>query len=258
MSRVSEFQFLFREGVVSGDSSRVAPLLVGGKLPEKRFAIHQRNYQSSLVTALATKFPATVWLVGSSFFTEAAARFVRDYSPQGPIIAEYGGMFPHFLASSTPAGDLPYLEEFAELEWRLGHIAIAVSEHSVPLQELQAVPEDALPATILRLQPGLSYFEVTWPVDELIKLYLNDSAPAQFSMHPEDAALELQGARGEFVIQRLERAEYIFRNSISEGRSIGEAAEHALEINDSFDPGPALVTLFAAELVTGIFPGKKS
>ncbi len=254
MPALAETQLHFRDAVVLGDVHHIAPLVVGGQYPEKRLSIHQRNYQTSLVDALLVKFPATTWLAGTSFITETAQRFVREQPPEAPCIAEYGGSFPAFLSSCPGAEQLPYIGEFGELEWQIGKVAIAVNAPPVDSELFSAIDADALPDTRITLQCGLRYLHTSWPVDELIKLYLTEMAPEYFEISPSDAWIEVRGARGEFQISRLEAAEFIFRKSILDGFSIGDAAERALDTNAGFDPGQALRTLIAANLATAIGP----
>src|SRR6516164_6692405 len=64
MWRLAEIQSDFRDAVVDGITERISQSLVGGYHPEKRLAIHQRNYQASLTDSLLTRFPATHWLLG--------------------------------------------------------------------------------------------------------------------------------------------------------------------------------------------------
>lgn len=252
MPALAETQLRFRDAMVHGDVQHVAPLLVGGRDPEKRLVVHQRNYQTSLVDALMVKFPATGWLTGTPFLTEAARQFVRKHPPQAPCIAEYGGAFPGFLSLCPGAGRMPYLGEFAQFEWHVGHVAIAIDAAPVPSEEFSAIDGDALPDTLLTLQSGLRYLRASWPVDEVLKLYLTETAPDHLELSPADVWIEVRGARGEFHFSRLDAAEFIFRKSISEGRSTGDAAECALDVNAGFDPGQALGALIAAGLVTAI------
>src|ERR671931_532493 len=91
MPKLSDIQSHFRDAVIQADSASLtslAPLLAGGDEPEKRLAIHQRNYRQSLVEALLVKFPATGWLMGTSFVMQAAERFVPEHRPTAPCIAE--------------------------------------------------------------------------------------------------------------------------------------------------------------------------
>src|SRR6516165_1172156 len=99
MPSLAEMQLRIRRAVVDGDTAGIAPLLIGGRDPGQRLAIHQRHYRSSLVAAIRTKFPATAWLLGMPFLDEAAKQFVRQQPPAAPCIAEYGEEFPRFISA---------------------------------------------------------------------------------------------------------------------------------------------------------------
>jgi hypothetical protein len=252
---LAEIQSRFRNVVIRGGAEDLAllkPLLSGGKKPETRLRIHQRNYSTSLLDALLTKFPATAWLVGTSFLTEAARQFVVEYPPQAPCIAEYGLGFPEFLSRLPGVERTPYISDFARLEWYLGKVAIAVDEEPVGRQEFSAIDPDDLPDMRLTLQSGLFYLDASWPVDELMKFHLSEAVPDRFEITPDGVRMEVRGARGEFYFNRLEDAPYAFRKSVRNGCSIGDAAECALGINARFDPGEALASLIAEGLVTAV------
>ena len=252
MLRLAEIQSHFRKAVVDGDTRGVATVLIGGYDPEKRLTVHQRNYQTGLVDSLLVKFPATAWLIGTPFVTEAAKHFAREHPPQAPCIAEYGAAFPDFLAGCPETQRLPYLRKFAQLEWYVGQVSIAVDDSPVSGKEFSIIDADALPETVLMLHSGLHYIDASWPVDELMKLYLMETAPDYFELSPDDVWIEVRGARGEFQLNRLDAASFTFRKSVLEGRSIGDAADGALDINPGFDPGPALAALIAEGLITVI------
>ena len=245
MQKLAELQSHFRNALIDCDVGQIAPILVGGREPQKRLTIHQRNYETSLVDALLMKFPATGWLLGTPFLTEAARRFVHEHPPQAPCIAEYGAAFPDFLSEHPGVEGLQYLRDFVELEWRVGHVAIAVDVLSLSAEAFSNVTSEMLPDMRLTLQPGLHYLKASWPVDELMKLYLTETAPNQLELARVDVRIEVRGACGEFRFNRLDACDFTFRRSVSEGRSIGEAAELALDVDDTFDPGQALAALLA-------------
>ena len=136
MPTLADLQESVRRAVVLGDTAALAPLLVGGRIAQKRLAIHHRHYETSLVTALLDRFPATAWLVGSVFLTETARQFVRERPPSRPCIAEYGEELPGFLSARPGTAELPYLCAFAELEWHLG---LATRLATLPLLGMIAV-----------------------------------------------------------------------------------------------------------------------
>jgi hypothetical protein len=252
---LADTQLLFRNALVYRDAASITSTLAGGPGLKQRLAIHQRNYETSLINALLGKFPAAVWLVGSTFVTEAARTFVHKHPPHAPCIADYGEMFPRFLSSCPGAERLLYLREFAELEWILGHISVAINQGALSLQELATFGSEALIDAIVELQPGVRYLQASWPIDELIHLYLSGTAPDSFVFNSANVWLQIRGARGEFQIDRLGEAEFVFRNSIAAGQPIGVAVERALDRDSNFDYGQALVTLVTDKLVTHMASG---
>jgi hypothetical protein len=249
---LADAQLRIRHAVVDGDTAAIAPLLSGGNAPERRLAIHQRHYRSSLMAAMRTKFPATAWLLGTPFLDEAARQFIRQHPPATPCIAEYGEEFPRFLSTHPGAARMPYLYSFAELEWHLGQVAIAVERLALAFETFSRFDVNTLMDTRLALQAGLRYLYASWPVDDLMKLYLSETAPSEYRLAPADVWLEVRGARGEFQINRLDLAEFVFRKAIWEGQSIGASAERALDIDAGFDVGQAFPALVGSGHVIGM------
>ena len=188
MFTLADIQAGIRDALVEGDATTVAPVLLGGSRSEQRLAIHQRHYVASLTRALVERFPATVWLVGSEVVTHAATSFIREHPPSRPCVAEYGDGFPRYLGAHPAAGPLPYLAQFAELEWHLGRLALATEESA-----------------------NVQYVHLDWALDELIGLYLTDTAPDQYVLRQEDAWLEIRGLRGELQMNRLAGEEFVRR-----------------------------------------------
>ena len=252
MPSLAETQLRIRRAVVDGDTAGIAPLLIGGRDPGQRLAIHQRHYRSSLVAAIRTKFPATAWLLGMPFLDEAAKQFVRQQPPAAPCIAEYGEEFPRFLSTYLDAPRVPFLCSFAELEWHLGQVAIAVDRPALALDAFSALEINTLMDASLMLQAGFRYLHASWPVDDLMKLYLTDTAHSEYRLAPTDVWLEVRGSRGEFHINRLNAAEFVFRKAVLDRQSIGNAAQRALDTNAEFDAGQAFTTLVNGGYVIAI------
>jgi hypothetical protein len=252
VSRLAETQADVRRAVVAGDPAAIVPMLVGGRDPARRVAIHQRNYETSLVNALLGKFPATAWLVGSGFLTQAAREFIRVHPPRAPCIAEYGEEFPGYLEARPHADRVPYMRALAELEWRVGHAAIAADRPVLRLDEVAGFDPETLCDAMLVIQDGVYFLAATWPVDELMKTYLAEQAPDQLQLAPGDFRFEIRGSRGAFQINRLDPGEFAFRKAIREGRTIGGSAELALEADPGFDTGRSLLQLITDGLAVTI------
>lgn len=254
MPSLADLQTDVRQALTSGDVTALESVLVGGTRAQGRLAIHQRQYEASLATALLEKFPATGWLIGSAMMMRVAKVFLRAYPPDRPCIAEYGSEFPTFLAAQDAEATLPYLQPFAELEWHVGQVSIAISEAPVAWSQLVCVGAEALPKVGLTLQPGLRHVHAAWAIDDLMKVYLTGSAPDRFTLADTDACIEIKGARGEVQFMRLDPATFLFRTALAMGRSLGDAAERALDRDERFDTAHALTALVVDGLVTALNP----
>jgi len=249
---LADVQQRIRDAVVADHLRAAAPLLIGGLNATRRLAIHRRHYEASLVAALMGRFPAAAWLMGSATIESAARVFVRAQPPTAPCIAEYGRDFPKFLAEWPGSERVPYLQAFADLDWHLGRLAVAVDLPAVTPDSIAAVPPDQLADTRLTIQAGTHYVEASRPVDDLFRLYLADDAQDRIELPETDVWVEVCGARGAFRFARLTQATFAFRVALARDISIGDAAARAWAVDASFDPGAALALLVDAGLVVAI------
>lgn len=177
--RLADVQREMTRAMVDGEAEpALRAALFGGGDPTRRLAVHTRHYASSLARAIVERFAATAWLTGSDLIVDAARAFVREHPPTRPCIAEYGEDFPAFLGRRPRASALPYLEQFATIDWLLGQLALATDERAVEI-------------------------EIDWSVDQLIGFYLSGGAPEHYELRQEHARLALRGSRGELWIQRI-------------------------------------------------------
>jgi hypothetical protein len=250
MPSLADLQIRVARAVVTGDVEPVAAALAGGPDPRKRLGIHARHYETSLTAALRDKFPAAAWLAGADLVASAARAYVHARPPRRPCIAEYGGDFPEFLASYGRAAALPYLQSFAELERAVAEVSIAIDLPPLTWPEIASLGPERLLDLSLVMQPGLRYLRSAWGVDELLTLYLENSAPEAFVLPKTDAFVEIRGARGALRMTRLDPATFAFRAALCAGRSIAAAAEGALTCDEAFDAGAALQQLTQSGLAT--------
>ena len=249
MLSLADLQGQVRQAVVLGDAPALDSLLVGGGDGRARLAIHRRHYESSLVRALLDRFPATVWLVGSDFVTQTARQFVRECPPSGPCLAEYGEGFPAFLAGRRGTEGIPYLKAFAELEWHLGRLSLAVTRPALTRTHFSALDSASLADVTITVQPCVHYLRAAWAIDDLMRAYLTAGAPDRFLLDDAEVWLELRGARGELRMNRLDPAAFTFRTALAAGQPLADAALAALDIDAAFDAGQALTRLIDEGLV---------
>ncbi|HLF11432.1 MAG TPA: DNA-binding domain-containing protein [Gammaproteobacteria bacterium] len=253
MPSLADLQSSVARAMTTGVREPVVARLVGGANPGKRLDIHLRHFEQSLTAALRDKFAACAWLAGADLVSAAARAYVHAHPPRQPCIAEYGDDFPRFLANYGRAPTIPYLESFAELEWAVGQVSIAIDYPPLSWPELTRFGSARLVDSALSLQPGVRYLRSAWGVDELMTMYLRGTEPERFVLPESDTFIEVRGARGTVHLARIDGATCTFRAELAAGKSIGDAAGHALEYDSTFDPGAALRLLVQTGLATKTF-----
>lgn len=247
---LAELQEQIRNAVVDG-TTPAAALLVGGHDPLKRLAVHQRHFEASLANAIIGRFQATAWLIGAARLEPAAREFVHLHPPTAPCIAEYGQQFPAFLAEWPATAALTYLLEFAALDWQLGRLSVCIDTSALGQPELARVGEQLLDARVT-LQQGLYLTRATCGVDELMQMYLSDTQPDEWHLHPDDVPLQVRGSRGTFRFVRLPISALEFRQALAAGSTLADAADRAVEADPAFEPATALLALVEDGLITHI------
>ena len=139
------------------DPARQAP---GGG----RFAVHRNNVVAGLVKTLEATFPAVRRLVGETFFGVMAAEFVRARPPASPVLIEWGGAFPAWLAAFAPAAGVPYLPDVARLEWAWVEAFNAADATPEAADSLSRIAPDRLAETRLVPHPSLRLVASPFPI----------------------------------------------------------------------------------------------
>jgi len=255
MPSLSETQAEFRLALVANDAAMPATLVAPAPLAG-RLAIYRRHFREALIRHLAGRFPTVEWLLGTDRFVSLAEPFIRTSPPSAPCMAEYGAGYATALEHPDLAGSLPYLADTARLDWMLGDAAVAIDLPHIPITALAAWPADRLPDIRLRLQPGAGYVRSGWPIDDLVRIRLDEEPPKRLEFNAFPVALEIRGARGQFRIGRIDGADFAFRYALRDGATLGAAIEQALTSDPEFDVSAALGALFAEGLVVEILlPG---
>jgi hypothetical protein len=145
------------------------------------------------------------------------------------------------------------LPKSARSNGKLAEVAAAIELPAAPIASLAAFEATPLEALRLRLQPGLAYASYDWPVDDLVRLYLDGNPPDTLHFEPARVLLEVRGARGAFVMGRIDHLTLAFRQVLAGGGPVADAIAAAEAVADgAFDAGLAVAALFSERLVIGI------
>ena len=143
-------------GVISGADVPAGLLASPPDEVAQRVAVYRNNVAHSLAQALARRYPVVQRLVGAEFFAAMAAPFCAAHPPRSPVLQEWGGAFPGFLAGFAPVAGLPYLPDVARIEWARG-----LAYHAADATPL--APEHLTADRPLALHPSLRLLRLSHP-----------------------------------------------------------------------------------------------
>jgi Putative DNA-binding domain len=251
MPSLLELQLQLRGAVLGG----ATPGLVGeiesdGLSAEARLRIYRNHLVATLTAALESTFPVVRRLVDKHFFAYAAHEYLRQHPPQSRCLAEYGAGLADFLSGFEPCKDLPYLAHVARFEWALNAAATAREEAPLKIEALAATPPEGASLFKISLQPSVSYFASSWPIDA-IWLANQQKEVRTVDLASGGTTVEMRRADQGFSWQRLAPGTFAFRKALAEGFALGMAAATAAS-DPAFDLAAALDRLFAERLVVGL------
>jgi hypothetical protein len=205
----------------------------------RRFAVYRNNVQHGLGRALAARFPVVERLVGVPFFAAMASEFLRAHPPRQPVIHEWGGDFPAFLAAFPPVAGLPYLADVAVLEVLRGEAYHAADAAPVDPARLLAGDPDGL---VVALHPSLRLFASDFPAVTIWQANQPASHSARVAASGPERALIARDRGLDVVVERIDAPAHRLVDALAGGTPLGRAAA-------GDDPAPALALLIRHGLI---------
>lgn len=213
-------------------------------------AVYRNTVAKGRIDALAALFPTVERLVGQDWFRDAALIFTRAHPPTGPVLDEYGGDFPGWLATFEPARELPYLAPAARLDLAWGEAHRAADAPVLEARSFAGVPSDRMFAAHAVLHPSVRLFDFDWTAPSIWlanRPELQTDAEPVWDRQPE--ALAIYRPLWTVEARRLSPAEWRLLDGSRRGSTLGEAALLAI----GREPGLDLARLFSGLVQAGLF-----
>jgi len=209
------------------------------------FAVYRNTVAQGCVDALEANFPTVARLVGREWFRCAALAFARARPPRDSRLLFYGDAdFPAFLQAAPGAADLPWLADIGRLDalWRACHAA--ADARALAATSLAELSPEALGARVLRPHPATRWLWFDGQPVASIWSRNRDGDEASFAWQGEGLLLTRPQAAVRW--QLLSHAGCAFLDACALGRSLGEAAQHALDQDAETDLAGLLRQLLQA------------
>lgn len=158
MPELAAFQREFAHGLLAHGQPEVS-------LRSQAFAVYRNTSARGAVEALRASYPTVDMLVGEQMFTQVALDYRRETPPRSPILSEYGGSFPAFLARQPWSCELPYLADVARLDW------LWLESFLAP--DFPAMPGPAGSNALVSLHPATRYAWLATPAMTIWQAHRN-------------------------------------------------------------------------------------
>ena len=236
-----------------------------------RLRVYRNGFLRACIEALRANYPSVERIAGEERFPALARAYVEAHPPRDAALVWYGEDFPRFLEGAREVHGLDCLASCAALDraWTEVHFAaddradtaVLPSSHGSPSQGVPPAPDSAsstaigavadIPAdaeALMNLRGRLSPWVRLVSVDcTVLDMWsrLRRGAPGprtEVRRTPQHVLIWRSGA--EMLYRGLTLPEHAFVAAVAAGRSCGEAAGAALDLDAEFD----LVTTFASLL----------
>jgi hypothetical protein len=200
----------------------------------ERVQIYRRNTVVTLTEALAACYPTVQSLVGEEFFSQAAEQYVRLYPPTSGNLHDFGSALATFLARFTPAQALAYLPDVARLEWARQLSYHADDAPALAIETLKAVSPAELEALCFEQHPATRLISSAYPIFDIWQLHQsNPPATVDLGVGEQHVRVFRRGLKVDFEL--LGSAEYLWLQSLADGKAFGEATDVAVAADGEFE-----------------------
>lgn len=228
--------------------SEIPANLIASDHAARRYAVYRNNVQHSLITALATRFPATKRLIGDACFHFCAKLFVESHKPQTPVLMFYGDDFADFLAGLVFLDAWPFLPDVARIEIARTYAFHAKDRSPFDASHLDAHQIDRLLSQHFEPHPAARVLQSSYP-----------AATIWASSDDADALTRIQWQAETIAVTRGVDTVHVSLvplgvgpclTAIRTGATLAAALAIASEMMTSCDPPAVLAALLRCDLLS--------
>ncbi len=201
----------------------------------ERVQIYRRNTMATLTEALAACYPTVQSIVGEEFFSQTAEQYIRLYPPTSSNSHDFGSALALFLTEFTPAQALAYLPDVARLEWARQLSYHADDVPALEIETLKAVSPSELEASCFEQHPATRLISSAYPIFDIWQLHPSNDPDATVDLGVGGQNVRVFRHRLKVGIELLGPTEYLWLQSLAEGRAFGEATDVALAADGEFE-----------------------
>ena len=216
--------------------------------------VYRNNSMSAFHDALRSNYKSVAKLVGDKYFAYLARAYIKNYPVKGRTLVGYGKGFDQIVDDYRDEHKLPYLSDFARLDYLWLRAHLAADSSALNMEYLTGVLEAGgdLEAQILHFRPDVMLTQTAWPIFDVWSKFRADHELGQsIEMNEGTQSILIWRFQNEVMQRSLEDNEYTFLKTIKDGGSLGEAMTAALAAQPGADINTMLPNMMGAEIFAG-------
>lgn len=142
------------------------------ELSHPALMVYSNNYLETGIRALSITYRTVFGILNESDFRKLATAYLNKYPKTCFDWADYGEHLSRFMFEIDELGNMPFLPELADIDWRLLHIERAQNE-SFDATSFDLMQTCSMEQLFFKPAPGLQTMQVLFPVQELYQLAHN-------------------------------------------------------------------------------------
>lgn len=252
MASLRELQQAFVDGVLSGRTAGICPLITSsGIAPERRLGIYRNNASEGFLKTLEATFPVLMRLAGRDWLRQMGREYMLRHPSRSGNMHYISEHFAAFLAEHLHDGEYAYFTDVARLEWAYQEVLVAADHPTLDVCALETVALDAYPSLCFLTHPALRLVSSAYPLLAIWKANRDETPEGTAEIRLDAGASRLLLMRRETHVElrELSPGDYALLRAFALGESLGDAAESALTADPALDLGAALARLVKLEVL---------
>ncbi len=255
MSHLHILQSEFAQALFSETEQGLQPtrlydsILDNGLDAQRRVNIYKNNLIISLTSALHAIYPVIQTLVGEDFFAYASKQYIEQHPSQSGNLHTFGEYFSKFLSHFSPAKELVYLPDIANLEWAY-HLAFhANDEQTIDIAALTKLDNNQLSHINFQLNDSAHLIESEYPILRIWEA--NQESYTGDNVNLNEGGVKLIVNRNRFDIEftTLRNAEYAFLQSLMNDQSFTLACDSAVHYEQNINLSECLHKFITSHII---------
>ncbi len=226
-----------------------------GNTPGERLETYRSAYRIRLVSILREEFDALHAFLGDEEFDALALAYVAACPSSTPDARWYGKRFAGFALSTQPWGKHPVIGELAALQWALSGAFDAADAPVMQMDDLAAIPADAVAGLRLTFHPSAGLLERKTNACEILTALRSAAEPVAPSTIDDGSAVMVWRGDNRARYRIIEAEEAMLAREAMGGQDFSLLCEMAATMADLDTAAMRVASVLRGWIDSGVLTG---